>query len=429
MSFSSVIKRQWHRQIKRVIFVSRLIARPFAIAYVSTEFLVLILRHARDIRRMPFVYSMWFWSFGHQATDLHMLSLRFPEKDVLVLISDYRNFNRYLTDSFRSRVSLRYLSHTRLMEFCWKHVLGIWPTVRLKQALLRFFIRLIGAHAVVIKEFCETRRSQVSGLYLTDYMDLMKGSAHPFLTPDPEPVAAFRALLTPTQRDTLSSRWLVSVYLRHKRQGSTDVRDCDAASYKMAVEWLLDQGAVIFCGADFTADDIAPGREHVWSYRDFPCDRTLTDYFFLTQCRFLFAAHSGPLPISTAFGLPVLITNNAFYYLSGYLPSHRLLNKKLTDQKTGRVLSAPELFSHPVVAYADKSHFDRAGLVHIDNTPEELLDAVQEMTALVLHGTDNMTDADRALEERYRSLMPSDAVARQTPARPTVEYLRSLQWE
>ncbi len=429
MSLPGFFIKAWRRNMKRARVLRRWILTPFAYVYVTCEFLFFLILHRRVIKNAKNMYSLWFWSFGHQATDLHMLSLRFPEKDLLVLISDYQNFNRSITDSFKDHCTLVYLPHTRLMYACWKHVLGIWPTVRWKQRLIVFFLRVIGGRANLIRDYHTERGPAVAGIYLPEYMRLVNDHADIVIRPDEDSLNRARNTIASVAPD-VPEKPIVALYLRKKRAGVYDVRDTDPAPYEAAVRMLLERGVTIFCGGDYGPADILPHpTDGVYGYEDFPCTRGLLDFYFLTQADFMLGAHSGPLPVCMAFGVPVLITNNAFYYLTGYKSDHRLLNKKLIDKKTGRELSAKQLFSYPVVAYNQTVFFERAGLLHVDNTAEEILAATKEMAELVFDGKDDLSPEDEALVMNYRSLLPAESVAHQSPARPVLSYLRGLRWE
>ena len=397
-----------------------------AYAWCALEYGVLLLVHLRRIRRAEFVFPLWFWSFGHQATDPHMLALRFHGKKLLVLLSDYRNFNTYIVDSFRPHLDILDLRHSR-----WScrgvRCLRALQITRMQRSVLHLVLRLFRCRAQIVPEHYERLGSPMEGYYLVEYLDLLSSRDPGVIQPCFKQVEAFRDILQ-HEHPTLVKRWFVSFYFRRKRQGAVEVRDMNPETYREAVKLVRKHGGWVFCGGDYDPQEAFPGMENIFGYHDFSCDRALCDLFFLTQCLFLVCGQSGPLAIAAAFSTPTLITNAALYYITGCRANQRICYKKLVECRTGRALMAQEIFRLPFLCLASNEQFARAGLLHIDNTSEELHASVVEMLDLHLFQRDVTLSAEyKDLHQCFRALFLVRSMVHASPCRPTLGYLRSLQ--
>ncbi len=414
---------QWKKAMKELWFI---VIRPIAFVYCGVEYLFLIACQARALRGAEYVYPLWFWSFGHQAADLHMLSMRFRGKKILVLLSDYQNFNPHIINSFREHIDICFLRHSLCMRKACT-LLKVLKVRRLKFALLRLYLCVIRSKAVLLPEYYESEGSALEGVFLTERLRLFQENADMNIVPSPEPIERFHKILTETY-PSLSDKWFVSLYFRSKIPDVVDFRDTDPAPYKVVVERIGELGGFVFCGGDCDPHQLFPDMPNVLGYKDFSCDRSLTDFYFLTQCRFLIGAPSGPVAIAISFHIPTLISSTATYYYSGARENQIVLYKKLQDSKTGRVLSAHEIFSLPIVAFRNGREFQRAGLLHIDNTREEIADALEEMIQRYIMGKEIVLPEHQFLYDRFRHLLPKESVAFQTPSRPALSYLQNIVW-
>ena len=404
----------------------RAVLWPFALLFFASEQLVLLILHIPHIRRASHVCHRWVQgSFGHQALDLHMLGMRYAGRDFLVLFSDYGDLNHYLLDTFHGRVRVRFLEHSRIAEYCWRSVLGVPFALRVNAALLRF-VHFFSPRTELVSEFYERHGSQIEGTFVTEYLSLLEDHPAPLLPPA-EHIERFRRALAEGHPE-ISGQWFVALYLRRKQRGKTCVRDIDPAPYRALLACVRAEGGVVFCGGDYDPHDVFPGEEGVFGYGDFPCPRWFCDLAFLSQARFVVSTHSGPAPVATIFGTPVLIAECAFFYLSGFRGNQRVSYKKLVESRTGRVLNASEAFSFPIVGYSENREFARAGLQHVGHTEEEIGALAEEAVSQFIRGDSREPPDYAELERRFRALLPDRAWARVGPSRPAYAYLRSLQW-
>jgi putative glycosyltransferase (TIGR04372 family) len=416
------------RRLYRKIYKLRPIVGYVLLPYNALEYILLLLLHTRDLRRTEAVYPMRFGAFGHQASEPHLLAMRFKGKKLLILLSDYRNFNRYILESFHGVVDIRWLKHAWLGRFCYNRNFGTREIRAMQTWVLPRFLRCIGSNARIVPEFCERRDEQVTGSYINQHIDLLESDANIDVPVLSAPIERFRDLLH-ARFPEAQGRFCVGLYLRKKFASSYDIRDTDPTPYRAVIDHIFSKGGFVLCGGDYDPHVLYPGCPGIYGYNDFSCGRALCDYYFLTQPAFVIGGHSGPTPVAAVFRTPYLVTNNAFFYLSGYHATDMVLWKKLQERSTGRILQAQETFTFPIVALIENEPFVQRGLVHIDNTAEELVAAVDEMIARHVEGKAfNVHGEYKVLLDRFRALLPANAVAVRSPCTPCLSYLKNLLW-
>ena len=413
----------WRRSLRRHgATISRLVA-PVSISLSAAEFFVLALRRARLLRGARHVWSQSFYSFGHQTTDPHLLALRFGGRGALLLLSDHGQLNRPLLASFDGPVSVVLLARSRLARKIWWSLGPYDPIQSADRAALRLALRVVGSRAVPVARLTEAPPARVGG-YQVEYIGRLNepGALRPVPRPaDLDPVR--RALAAhPATR----GRWPAALYLRGRGGNALRMRDTPPATYRPLVERLIALGAYVFVGGDGT---VRPhfDRAGVVGYGDLGPDRTLVDLYFLSSSRVVVSGGSGPHAIATAFGTPVLITNCGLFYNSGWRPEQQILYKHVRERSTGHRLRLGELFQPPLYEYTEDHQFEDAGLEFIDNTPEELVAALDDMMA-ALSGDDPGDPDDAERLRRWRALPPAGTVAAIAPGRPVRSYLRGAEW-
>lgn len=122
-----------------------------------------------------------------------------------------------------------------------------------------------------------------------------------------------------------------------------------------------------------------PPMARVIDYANSPARTPALDVWLAARCRFFIGTNSGPMFMPHLFGRPALITNYTFLYGAPPLgPSSRFLPRLLT--RGGRRVRFATMMAD---AYMKSTHNERAftlrGLASIDNTPQEIVEAVLEM--------------------------------------------------
>ncbi|MBN8555166.1 MAG: TIGR04372 family glycosyltransferase [Deltaproteobacteria bacterium] len=411
---------------KYIFFIARKALIPFAWIFIGLEYSLFVIRHLQKIQKSEFVNSTWFWSFGHQATDPHMLAMRFKDKRLLVLVSDYQKFNQLIVESFEPILDIVYLNHSFISKLIFKkQILTVIQISSIIHLVLESTLRLLGrAKEQNIRDFHEYRRPQIEALYATEYIDLMQSSKALFPKANLQKIQKIRDKIE-KQKPEIINRWIVSIYLRKKFESSWDVRDVDQQAFCPLVKKIYESGGIVFLGAESDAN-IFKSFAPTLHYSDFNISRDELDYFFITQPQVFVCSHSGPLAIAAAFQVPSLITNVAFFHASGFIENQITLFKSAYWKASGKKLSPQELFSFPVVEFSNSVQFERAGIKLIDNTEEEILSAFDQCSTEFMKKQPSQNPLYSKLLDEFYRLQPANSFAKKSPSRPAFFQLENM---
>jgi putative glycosyltransferase (TIGR04372 family) len=224
-------------------------------------------------------------------------------------------------------------------------------------------------------------------------------------------------------------RPFVALTLRSKGRGlelHTALRDAGPAeNYAPAVRWLAENGYhVVPWGEAADAFRDIPG---VYPLDDVDLDPRVLNLFVFTACAFFVGQQSGAPVLAGSAGVPCVIVD-AFPYSHGtFRRGDVILFKGLRERDSGRELSLVETYrDHPDLALG--YNLDQKRVNVVPNTPEEILDAVQEGAAAV-EGRLAPTEEDELLAELFRRLPAPHMHLAYHRNRPTLSVLRRLKDE
>jgi putative glycosyltransferase (TIGR04372 family) len=180
-------------------------------------------------------------------------------------------------------------------------------------------------------------------------------------------------------------------YHRHK---NVDVR-----TYLPAVERIVARGGWVIRVGDPSMHPL-PKAERVVDYAHSKLKSGWLDVFLAASCRFWLGSNSGYFAVACIFGVPVLLTNVAPASFRPWSSRDLYLPKLHCWRDSGDLLSFGRTLSRELYFAQD---LDRLGVTVIDNTPEELEEAVTEMLAR-LDGTRSYSAAEEELQERFNAL-------------------------
>lgn len=135
------------------------------------------------------------------------------------------------------------------------------------------------------------------------------------------------------------------------------------------------------------------------------------DYYLIAKSKFFVCGLSGLNPVAMMFHTPLVMVNVSSLTLNGDISAHRdnkneiiLLPKKLFDSKKQRFVSLTEQlkFEEQIPnIYERMNYFKMCGYEYIENTPEEIWDAAEEML-LRLEGKFQYSSFAQELQERFK---------------------------
>ena len=185
-------------------------------------------------------------------------------------------------------------------------------------------------------------------------------------------------------------------------------RNAWVETYFPAMDFLVEQGYTVVRFGDRTMTPVR--RPGVVDVATSAVNDPLLDLYCLLRSRFVLCGESSPHSVSHLTNTP-LLTVNATDPVGAYPPRRDgiILMKTVVDRETGGVLTLGDLLSEEYQTF--KRHPGR--YAYVQNTPEAILDAVQEMLELL-----DRNPPETAGQTHYRELL-----TRATDASGHVHYV------
>ena len=176
--------------------------------------------------------------------------------------------------------------------------------------------------------------------------------------------------------------WFVALHVREQgfwREEGDPVNAPRVAvieSYLPAIRAVVSAGGWVVRLGDPTMRPL-PFMEGVVDYALSAAKSDWMDVFLSACCRFLVGTNSALYQASMSFGVPAVATN--WMPLSSFPMQRRdIVLPKLLRSREGRLLSFREMLALPRDVWSGYM-YERLGLEIIDNTPEEIVEAADEM--------------------------------------------------
>jgi len=191
-----------------------------------------------------------------------------------------------------------------------------------------------------------------------------------------------------------------------------DFRDAKISSYQKSIEHLLSQGyKVIRIGANTNQRLELESN----NYFDFCLDRDevhgeFLEVFMLDVCQFFIANFGGPYGVAAMLDTPTLVVNGApiqqpYMKYGRFIPKRLFQGKEeinLLDVCADKPLSADN--NTPIHLSFNSSEFENYNYHYLDNSEDEILQAVVEFEKLVENRVLDMSLTER--QEAYYNALP-----------------------
>ena len=178
--------------------------------------------------------------------------------------------------------------------------------------------------------------------------------------------------------------WFVCVHVRdggfrnpHKLSRVAG-RNADIRSYFSAFETIRNHGGWVVRIGDSSMVPLPPMDRVIDCTQD-AHKRDWLDLFLLSQCRFFIGTNSGPACVPPVFGVPCVYTNWMPLGVNHWFRNNILLHKLYRWEASARLLTYREMISEPVGYLESPEKLSGMGISLIDNTPDDINDAVSEM--------------------------------------------------
>lgn len=204
-----------------------------------------------------------------------------------------------------------------------------------------------------------------------------------------------------------------------------DYRDADVENCRLMAEWLAARGIwVIRMGAAVGKPFRSENPRIIDYARTYRSD--FGDIFLLGNCKFFVGDTAGIFWPAAILGTPVLLTNLA--PITHLIPlSHSMVMlKKYRQRSDGELMPYRKVVEAGIDGFVRTQEYEGTGVELVENSPEEILGAAQEMNARV-DGTWISTPEDEELHARFWTVFPEGHPSHGCPVRVPIDFLRRNQ--
>lgn len=186
-----------------------------------------------------------------------------------------------------------------------------------------------------------------------------------------------------------------------------EARNCPVQNFSLMCQKLYENGFQTVRMGHLVDDEISGDGiiDYANKYRE-----EFLDFYLIAKSKLFVGGQSALSIIASLFHVPLVMANCNSLTVYGDISFHRsnrtytiILPKKLFDPHKQRFLSLKEQLALELkVPHIDRrmEYFQSQGFKYIDNTPEEIWDAVEEML-LRLEGKFKPTEVVQKLQEEY----------------------------
>jgi putative glycosyltransferase (TIGR04372 family) len=136
------------------------------------------------------------------------------------------------------------------------------------------------------------------------------------------------------------------------------------------------------------------------------------DIYLLSKCRFMVCSETGIVAVPLAFKRPLVLVNyTSLKYIHTYFANSVIITKKFYSRHKKRNLRFSEIMDSELCEAYHNDLFEKNGVELIENTSQEISDAVIEMDER-LKGAWVETDEDERLQEKFWSIIGKDIIKR-----------------
>jgi len=181
-------------------------------------------------------------------------------------------------------------------------------------------------------------------------------------------------------------------------------RNCNIDKFMLMAEELTKRGYFVIRVGHLVSDLMNTDNPKIIEYDHSGFRTELLDIYLGSTCRYLVGSDTGYFGVpGWIFRKPVVYVNfSQFEYLEPWLSSWLLIFRKLWLKKEERFMTVQEILESGAGRLGRTEQFEKMGIEVSDNTPEEILDVVNEMEER-LKGTWQATEEDEELQKQFWS--------------------------
>jgi putative glycosyltransferase (TIGR04372 family) len=226
--------------------------------------------------------------------------------------------------------------------------------------------------------FMDEGGKQRMSFFWARYMEILdrwdREGRGPLLTLDPEHARRGQSCLR--EMGVPEGAWYVGL---HVREDAWDrVRNANVENYLTAIQSITARGGWVIRMGDPSLTPL-PELPQVVDYAFSPHRSDWMDVFLWATNRFFIGSHSGPYQIPPTFGRPCILSNIAPILGAPIYGQDLRLYKRYVDMKDKRPIPYGELLSTGIGFVTSAGHLESLGVELLENTTEEIDEAVVEM--------------------------------------------------
>jgi putative glycosyltransferase (TIGR04372 family) len=208
---------------------------------------------------------------------------------------------------------------------------------------------------------------------------------------------------------------LVAVHMRHGayavergRRQAADLRTVSNASFRPAIDWLVEQGYAVARIGDAASPPLDHPSPLVIDVPRLAGSGDWIDVFVCGHCRLSLNCMSGPEGLLRGFGRPSVNTNVLPTVFAHHLPGDRFLFRTLRQRDRPDPLGYAEMLAAGLPArqvsgpLPDAAFYEAGGYRFEENSAEQVLSATQDMVRS-LDGAAPSAE-DEVLQARFRAM-------------------------
>lgn len=200
-----------------------------------------------------------------------------------------------------------------------------------------------------------------------------------------------------------------------------DYRDCDINNYLKSGKYIASKGGFAIRMGSIVEKKLPKLLKIIDYSTKYRTD--FGDIYLSAKCKFFLDCTSGLGTIPSVFNRPVANANVIPIVYPPYRKGDLFIPKKLLNKKEKRFLTFKEMIEFEKGKYLYTRDFEKAGLVPIENTPDEILDLAKEMNGR-LDGKFKYTKEDEKLQRKFQSLFKSKNAPYRHHIRIGAKFLR-----
>lgn len=218
----------------------------------------------------------------------------------------------------------------------------------------------------------------------------------------------------------------LSQHAPHRSWSYHDYRDTNIENYIPTMEWLAENGYVVFRMGAAVKSALPEGlNSNIIDYATHHRSDFM-DVFIVFRCAFQIVTPSGPSALGNLFRKPQVYTNSAPLLTvsvpKGH-PEELMIPKLYRSEKDGRFLSVKEIVGKGLATISTLQELEAANVILTENDPTDILNLAKEIAGRCTEGV-TFSDEDRELQRRFWIDAGQDPDAALAIPQPSPSFLR-----